>query len=101
MHAAPESLNREAAVTYFHKLTSMLERNYTQECMRKDHNIKPEISARQHLEGYHNWIRNNMQFNSHDSLKFFDDKLAGTAAGSLVYYMLGDMMNQKSMIFHL
>ena len=78
--AAPESLNREAAAAYFHKLTSMLERNYTQECMREIFSIKPEISARQHLEGYHNWIRNNMQFNSHDSLKFFDDKLAGTAA---------------------
>ena len=79
--ATPENLNAEAAAVYFRKLTSMLERNYTQESKREIFRIQLEPSARQEIENFQHELRFNNYLNScHDSLKFFADKLAGTAA---------------------
>lgn len=79
--ATPETLNTEAAAVYFRKLTSMLERNYTQESNREIFRIQLTPPARQEIESFQNELRSNNYLNScHDSLKFFADKLAGTAA---------------------
>lgn len=79
--ATPENLNAEAAALYSRKLTSMLERNYTQESNREIFRIQLEPLARQEIENFQNELRFSGYLNScHDSLKFFADKLAGTAA---------------------
>ena len=79
--ATPENLNAEAAAVYSRKLTSMLERNYTQESNREIFRIQLEPSARQEIENFQHELRASSYLNScHDSLKFFADKLVGTAA---------------------